>query len=84
MIPEIMEAGCCVGQDGRLAAPLLYESFTHCELSVLIPKGSEDLLALVNAFLSEELESGRIDELAEEYIYRYISNDEENPLRPAA
>ena len=49
-----------------------------------MPKGSEDLLELVNAFLSEDRESGRIDELAEEYIYRYISNDEENQLRPAA
>ena len=37
-----------------------------------MPKGSEDLLDYVNAFLEEEKESGRIDELAEEYIYRYI------------
>ncbi len=82
MITEIMEAGYYVGQDSRLAAPLIYEPFTHGELGVLMPKGSEDLLAYVNAFLEEELASGRIDELAEEYIYQYISDEEE--LLPAA
>ena len=71
MITEIMEAGYYVGQDDRLAAPLIYEPFTHGQLGVLMPKGSEDLLAYVNDFLAEEKESGRIDELAEEYIYRY-------------
>ena len=84
MITEIMEAGFYVGQDDRLAAPLIYEPFTHGELGVLMPKGSEDLLAYVNAFLEEEIASGRIDELAEAYIYRYIANDSEEQLRPAA
>ena len=82
MITEIMEAGFYVGQDERLAAPLIYEPFTHGELGVLMPKGSEDLLAYVNALLEEELASGRIDELAEEYIYRYITTDAQ--LQPAA
>jgi len=77
MITEIMEAGFYVGQDSRLAAPLIYEPFTHGELGVLMPKGSEDLLAYVNAFLAEELASGRIDELAEEYVYRYIDTEEQ-------
>ena len=72
MITEVMEAGYYVGQDIRLAAPLIYEPFTNGQLGVLMPKGSEDLLDYVNAFLEEEKESGRIDELAEEYIYRYI------------
>ena len=84
MITEIMEAGFYVGQDSRLAAPLIYEPFTHGELGVLMPKGSEDLLAYVNAFLGEEIASGRIDELAEEYIYRYISIDDPDQLLPAA
>lgn len=84
MITEIMEAGYYVGQDSRLAAPLIYEPFTHGELGVLMPKGSEDLLEYVNAFLEEEKASGRIDELAEEYIYRYISGDQEEELSPAA
>ena len=76
MITEIMEAGYYVGQDNRLAAPLIYEPFTHGQLGVLMPKGSEDLLAYVNAFLEQEQSSGRIDELAEEYIYRYIDAEE--------
>lgn len=84
MITEIMEAGYYVGQDSRLAAPLIYEPFTHGELGVLMPKGSEDLLEYVNDFLEEEKASGRIDELAEEYIYRYISGDQEEELSPAA
>ena len=81
MITEIMEAGFYVGQDSRLAAPLIYEPFTHGQLGVLMPKGSEDLLDYVNAFLEKEIASGRIDELAEAYIYRYTKADE---LRPAA
>ena len=82
MITEILEAGYYVGQDSRLAAPLIHEPFTHGQLGVLMPKGSEDLLAFVNAFLTEELESGRIDELAEEYIYRTGTAGE--ALQPAA
>jgi ABC-type amino acid transport substrate-binding protein len=58
-----------VGQDERLAAPLIYEPFTNGQLGVLMPKGSEDLLSYVNEFLEEEKETGRIDELAEEYIW---------------
>lgn len=82
MITEIMEAGYYVGQDDRLAAPLIYEPFTHGQLGMLMPKGSEDLLDYVNAFLVSEKESGRLDELADEYIYRYIEAEE--PLEPAA
>ena len=82
MITEIMEAGYYVGQDSRLAAPLIYEPFTQGQLGVLMPKGSEDLLAWVNAFLKEEKASGRINELAEAYIYRYIQA--EDALSPAA
>ena len=82
MITEIMEAGYYVGQDDRLAAPLIYEPFTHGELGVLMPKGSEDLLDYVNTFLAKEKESGRLDQLAEQYIYRYI--DDRKELVPAA
>ena len=79
MITEIMEAGYYVGQDSRLAAPLIYEPFTNGQLGVLMPKGSEDLLEYVNSFLDEEKETGRLDELAEQYIYRYIMTEEEQP-----
>ena len=82
MITEVVEAGYYVGQDDRLAAPLIYEPFTRGELGVLMPKGSEALLDYVNDFLAKEKESGRIDELAEEYCFRYIENYDE--LRPAA
>ena len=58
-----MEAGYYTGQDERLAAPLIHEPFTNGELGVLMPKGSEELLAYVNEFLAEEKASGRIDEL---------------------
>ena len=70
MITEVMEAGYYVGQDDRLAAPLIHEPFTHGQLGALMPKGSEDLLEYVNDFLEAEKASGRIDELAEAYIYR--------------
>ena len=69
MITEIMEAGYYTGLDARLAAPLIREPFTNGELGVLMPRGSEDLLEFVNAFLAEEKASERIDELAEKYIY---------------
>ena len=82
MITEIMEAGYYVGQDSRLAAPLIYAPFTQGQLGVLMPKGSETLLDYVNAFLAQEKASGRIDALAEEYIYRYIT--QEKQLQPAA
>ena len=82
MITETMEAGYYVGQDDRLAAPLIHQPFTSAELGVLMPKGSEDLLEYVNEFLADEKESGRIDELAEDYIYKYIDDDDE--LAPAA
>ena len=76
MITEIMEAGYYVGQDKRLAAPLIYEPFTRGQLGVLMPKGSEDLLDYVNAFLAAEKDSDGLDELEEEYIYRYIESEE--------
>ena len=75
MITEILEAGYYVGQDDRLAAPLIYEPFTQGQLGILMAKGSEDLLDFVNRFLAEERESGRLDELAQEYIYRYIADE---------
>ena len=82
MITEILEAGFYVGQDDWLAAPLIYEPFTQGQLGALMPPGSEELLAFVNGFLAEEAASGRLDELAETYIYQYISAEES--LRPAA
>ena len=82
MITEIVEAGYYVRQDDRLAAPLIYEPFTNGQIGMLMPKGSEDLLDYVNEFLQKEKKSGRIDELANEYFFKYIENDDD--LAPAA
>ena len=82
MITEIMEAGYYVGRDSRLAAPLIDAPFTQGQLGVLMPKGSEDLLALVNDFLADERETGRLDELAEKYIF--VNQTEEANLPDAA
>ena len=49
--------------------------FTQGQLGVLMPKGSEDLLDYVNEFLKEEKKTGRINELSEEYIYRYVREE---------
>jgi len=68
MITEILEAEYYVSQDPRLAAPLLKAPFTRGELGFLLPPGSEPLLEYVNAFITTERESGRIDELAEIYL----------------
>ena len=69
MITEILEAGYYVKKDSRLAAPLIHSPFTHGELGVLMPKGKEDLLDFVNVFILDEKASGRIEELANRYIY---------------
>ena len=69
MITEILEAAWYTAQDSRLAAPLIQEPFTRGELGVLMPEGSETLLAFVNAFLAEERASGRLEELARTYVY---------------
>ena len=82
MITEVMEAGYYAGQDSRLAAPLIYEPFTDGQIGVLIPKGSEDLLEYMNGFLDAEKANGRLEELADKYIYRLILTEKE--LQPAA
>ena len=76
MITEIMEAGFYVGQDSRLAAPLIYEPFTHGQLGILMPKGSDDLLDYVNEYIKKEKANGRIDELSEKYIYQFMEEEE--------
>ena len=84
MITEIMEAGYYVSQDDRLAAPLIFEPFTHGQLGVLMPKGSEELLAYVNSFLEAEKLSGRIESLGEQYIYGAINQASGAELPAAA
>ena len=76
MITEIMEAAYYVGQDKKLAAPLIYEPFTSGELGFLLPKDSENLLEYINEFLESEKNSGRLEELAKKYIFNLIKKDE--------
>ena len=78
MITEIMEAAYYAGKDARLATPLISQPFTRGELGFLMPKGSEDLLEYVNAFILQSRENGLLENLANTYIYG------ENALEPAA
>ena len=67
-----LEAAYYCGKDPRLAAPLLDRPFTHGQLGVLLPPGSEALLEYVNGFLEKERRSGRLDELSGQYIHLNI------------
>lgn len=73
MITEITEAPWYVQNDLRLAAPLLASPFTHGEIGVLMRKGQDDLLALVNAVIAQMKADGRLRELHERYglVYGY-------------
>ena len=75
MITENLEAAYYASHDERLAAPLIHKPFTHGEIGILMPKGSEDLLEYVNEFLLKEKKTGRIDELAKMHSIRYAEPD---------
>ena len=59
--------------DVRLAAPLLAAPFTHGEIGVLMSKGQDDLLALVNGVIAQMKADGTLRRLHEKYglIYAY-------------
>ena len=81
MITEIMEAGYYISKDERLAAPLINDPFTRGQLGILMPKGNESLLEYVNQFIETERNSGRLDALAQQYIYGNVEStvpEEEN------
>ena len=73
MITEITEAPWYVQNDARLAAPLLAAPFTHGEIGVLMRKGQDDLLALVNSVIAQMKADGTLRRLHEKYglIYAY-------------
>ena len=54
------------------------ETVFNGQLGFLMPMWNETLLESVNAFIREEKESGRIDELAEKYIYSPAGEPDEN------
>ena len=73
MITEITEAPWYVLNDPRLAAPLLATPVTHGEIGVLMRKGQDDLLALVNAVIAQMKNDGSLRQLHEKYglLYGY-------------
>ena len=73
MITEITEAPYYVQTDTRLAAPLLNEPFNHGEIGVLMQKGQEDLLEMVNNVIQQMKSDGTLRSLHEKYglVYAY-------------
>lgn len=73
MITEITEAPWYVKNDPRLAAPFLNAPFTHGEIGVLMRKGQDDLLQVVNNTIRQMKSDGTLRSLHEKYglIYAY-------------
>ena len=73
MITEITEAPYYVQTDTRLAAPLINAPFTHGEIGVLMQKGQEDLLQMVNNVIRQMKSDGTLRKLHEKYglVYAY-------------
>lgn len=67
MITEITEAPYYVHTDARLAAPLLNAPFTHGEIGVLMRKGQESLLQMVNNFIRQMKTDGYLRKLHKKY-----------------
>lgn len=75
MITEITEAPYYVQTDTLLAAPLLNEPFTHGEIGVLMRKGQEDLMEMVNNAIREMKTDGTLRRLHQKYGLVYAFND---------
>jgi len=73
MITEITEAPYYVQTDTRLAAPLLKNPFTHGEIGVLMQKGQDDLMEMVNNAIRKMKSDGTLRRLHEKYglVYAY-------------
>ena len=73
MITEVTEAPWYVQNDNRLAAPLLNAPFTDGEIGVLMRKGQEDLLELVNTVIHEMKADGSLRNICNQYglVYAY-------------
>lgn len=67
MVTEITEAPYYVSTDKRLAAPLIDTPFTHGYIGVLMRKGQEDLLVLVNDLIRQMKKDGSLKKLHEKY-----------------
>ena len=73
MITEITEAPYYVHTDNRLAAPLLNEPFTRGEIGVLMRRGQDDLLEMVNGVIRRMKSDGTLRRLHEKdgLVYAY-------------
>ena len=73
IITEITEAPYYVQTDTRLAAPLLNEPFTRGEIGVLMRRGQDDLLEMVNGVIRRMKSDGTLRRLHEKYglVYAY-------------
>ena len=71
MITEITEAPWYVQNDSRLAAPLLDKPFTRGQIGVLMRKGQDDLMDVVNATIRQMKADGRLKALHEKYGLQY-------------
>lgn len=73
MITEITEAPYYVRTNPLLAAPLLHSPFTRGEIGVLMRKGQDDLLELVNTTIRQMKSDGTLRRLHEKYdlVYAY-------------
>ena len=73
MITEITEAPYYVQADSRLAAPLLDRPFNHAEIGILMRKGQDDLLEIVNDIISQMKTDGTLRRLHDKYglVYSY-------------
>ena len=67
MITEITEAPWYIQNDTRLASPLLAQPFTHGEIGILMQKGQDDLLSLVNGILQQMEKDGTLSRLRQKY-----------------
>ena len=72
MITEITEAPWYVQNDARLAAPLLDKPFTHGQIGVLMRKGQEDLMDVVNTTIRKMKADGSLKALHENYGLQYV------------
>jgi cyclohexadienyl dehydratase len=72
MITEITEAPWYVQNDPRLAAPLINTPFTHGEIGVLMRKGQDDLLHIVNNTIRQMKSDGTLRRLHEKYGLVYV------------
>ena len=72
-ITEITEAPYYVKADNRLAAPLLNSPFNHGEIGVLMQKGQDDLMEMVNNVIRQMKSDGSLRRLHEKYglVYAY-------------